>query len=243
MDFSNLDDVHPDQLIVLLRAVRQRIYTHAQQTAEKVSRNVVRRYAWIAQEDLQQELMMRVDRWVAAFDDSHASKNPWSKYLYHKMAFYSKDVLRKEDPLGIGWPQRQHYPAWFRLGSDSSGVMGGDGESAAMVGADVPKEMLGKIFQSSADDPSNQLSDEDQQWADSLAAFQSWVTKQRKAQARRKVNPDPLPDAGSGVARLSRLKFWDHVKHRVTFRQSKSISIGQWLADRRVDKLQLLLFK
>jgi len=243
MDLSTLDTVNPDDLIVLLRAVHERITAHAQTVAARISRSTQRKYPWIDQDDLQQEMLMRIPKWVAAFNDSHASRNPWSKYLYHKMYYYSKDLLRKEDPLGIGWPQKpkdkQHYPAWFRLGDDSSGVRGGDGETATLAGQACTPEMLGRVFESRRSDVGD--TDDDDQWQSDLDALVRLVNSLRKRQQRKPPAP-LLVDAGQGVARQSRCPHWDTAAGRVKFRQRRTESINHWRQIKRADRLQMLLF-
>ena len=101
------------------------ILDHAMTLAQEIAHRQHRKYRWIDPEDLQQELLMRLPQWIDRFDPRHQSATTWSKYLFWKMTLYVKDVLRREDPLGISWPQRKRYPAWFRLGEQSGKLAGG----------------------------------------------------------------------------------------------------------------------
>ncbi len=72
------------------------------------------------------------------------------------MNFYVKDVLRREDPAGICWPQREHYPTWYRLG-DQSGRLSSDSghldetDSALSNGGDCPSDLLGRSLEMDVD--------------------------------------------------------------------------------------------
>lgn len=108
-----------DELFRLARAANVAVYERSLPVAQKVARSYCKRYTWIDADDLTQDLMYEIPRIMYSFREENSAGNPWSKFLYHKLYFKCKDYLRKEDPLGICWPQKRQYPAWHRLGDES----------------------------------------------------------------------------------------------------------------------------
>ena len=96
-----------------------RIWISAWETARRVALSYCKKYEWLDADDLRGELLLGLPRFIKRYDASDPSKTDWPKYLFFKMNFYAKDVLRREDPLGISWPQKREYPSWNRLGDAS----------------------------------------------------------------------------------------------------------------------------
>jgi DNA-directed RNA polymerase specialized sigma24 family protein len=115
-DFSELN---VDEMFMLARRANTEVFERALPIVQKVARAYCRRYEWINQEDLVQDLMCEVPRVMYGYREDNDAGNVWSKYLYWRLQFKAKDVLRREDPLGISHPQKRKYPAWHRLGDES----------------------------------------------------------------------------------------------------------------------------
>lgn len=225
----------PDSLILRLREIQSAIATHATSVAAKIARRTQKKYPWICADDVQQDLLLRLDKWMREFEPHHGSHTTWSKYLYHKMSFYAKDLLRKEDPLGIGWPQRRNYPTWFRLGEQSVRMTaataprsqaGHAADPQCTVGADLHP---GQFRQASGryDTTDDAVAESDAQFvADYLAVhklFQSLPKPPRQIPVV--INGDTL--------RHSRCLWWDARKNRVRFRRRRSDTLAHWMAARR----------
>lgn len=194
----------PDLLISRLREVQSQIADHAMGLAKKLAIKTRKKYPWICPDDMQQNLMLRLDKWVAEYQPDHGSQTTWSKFLYHKMAFYTKDLLRKEDPLGIAWPQRKKYPDWFRLG-DQSGVM-----TNQFAAPDLH-----------SNDP------EDDQFVRDYLAVQNFFRSLPRI-------PNQIPVIVDGDSlRHARCLWWDNRRHRIRFRRRKSDTLAHWIAVRR----------
>ena len=116
MDFSKLT---PDEVFAIARQANVEVYTRALPIAQNIAGRYAKKYDWISAEDLVQNLMFEIPTIMYAYRDDDASGNPWSKYLFYKLYFKAKDYLRKEDPVGIKWPQKKQYPKWHRLGDES----------------------------------------------------------------------------------------------------------------------------
>lgn len=116
MDFSNLT---PDEVFAIARQSNVEVYTRALPIAKSIAERYAKKYDWISAEDLTQNLMYEIPSIMYAYRDDDASGNPWSKYLFYKLYFKGKDYLRKEDPVGIKWPQKKAYPKWHRLGDEA----------------------------------------------------------------------------------------------------------------------------
>jgi hypothetical protein len=116
MDFSNLT---PDEVFAIARQANVEVYTRALPIAQSIAARYAKKYDWISAEDLTQNLMYEIPSIMYAYRDDDASGNPWSKYLFYKLYFKGKDYLRKEDPVGIKWPQKKAYPKWHRLGDEA----------------------------------------------------------------------------------------------------------------------------
>ena len=114
--FSELDD---DAMFAVSHAAAQEVYTRAQPIARKLAARACKKYDWVNVDDLTQNLMLEIPRFMFAYDPHSPSKTSWSKYLFHKLYFYVKDLLRKEDPLGVKWPQKKVYPKWHRLADEA----------------------------------------------------------------------------------------------------------------------------
>jgi hypothetical protein len=87
--------------------------------ARRVASLYTKKYEWIDLDDLSSDLLLSVPRFVESFSLNHSSGTGWLKYCYHRFHFLCKDILRREDPLGIKWPQKKAYPSWHRLGDES----------------------------------------------------------------------------------------------------------------------------
>jgi DNA-directed RNA polymerase specialized sigma subunit len=87
--------------------------------AERIARNYARRYTWLDHEDIRQETLLAIHRIIKGFRPGKGAS--LEKYVYHRITYEVKDVLRCEDPLGISWPQKGkgHYPEWHRLGDEA----------------------------------------------------------------------------------------------------------------------------
>lgn len=215
------------QLRELLK-LQEAIIAHAIELAERIARKTARKYPWIDPDDLRQELIIPLPRWIASYNPEDKSKTTWSKYLYHKLNFYVKDVLRREDPVGIKWPQRKQYPTWFRLGDQSgrlSSSSSHDEESRSTSGIgqgdDCPSDLLGEtlVVQSDSGDD-----EQDQLWQRDLAGLQKMAAKYRKR------GDFPLMiDAGAGVCRSARCAFWDRELGRVRFNPKKCVSLAAYI--------------
>jgi hypothetical protein len=222
MDASQTDI---DNAIVQLRDLQELITAHAIGLAERIAKKTVRRYPWIDLEDLRQELIIPLPRWIQRYNPSDKSKTSWSKYLYHKMNFYVKDVLRKEDPVGIKWPQREQYPTWFRLGDQSGRLSSSssrdDEGRGSGQGDDCPSDLLGKTLVVQSDLSGEE---EDQIWQSDLAGLQKLAAKNRK-----RVGFPLLIDRGAGVCRAARCVFWDRELGRVRFNPKKCVSLADYI--------------
>ena len=84
--------------------------------AKRRAQITARRYAWLDADDLENSVLLKFPRMVEIFDLD--GKNPFKKYVYFSLVNRMKDVLRREDPLGIRYPQKRHYPEWHRLGDE-----------------------------------------------------------------------------------------------------------------------------
>lgn len=77
------------------------------------------RYAWLDSDDVENFLLSKIPDFIRTFNPDNEQGNPWKKYCYFRMVFMAKDFCRKEDPLGIGYPQKKQYPEWYRLGDEA----------------------------------------------------------------------------------------------------------------------------
>jgi hypothetical protein len=94
------------------------IFARVGKVVNRIAGNYCRRYTWIDPEDLSQSLMAeKLPKIIKCY---RPGKNTdWEKYVYHRLTFSAKDLLRCEDPLGIGFPQKKQYPEWHRLGDEA----------------------------------------------------------------------------------------------------------------------------
>ncbi len=190
------------------------IFEHAAILTRQIVQKTVGKYPWISGDDLQQELLMRIDFFADRFDPTKG--NSWVKNMYFRLNFYVKDVLRKEDPVGIKWPQREHYPQWFRLGCHDGRQ---EGEDLSHFGADFDGSSL-------VDDDGPSLEAiEQRQWQADFDAVG------RLAEEIRGDNRIPsMVDCGHGVCRSTELEFWSKRKGRLKFRGKSLLS---WLRRKR----------
>jgi hypothetical protein len=222
-----------DTAIVQLRDLQELITAHAIGLAERIAKKTVRKYPWIDPDDLRQELIIPLPRWIERYNPKDRSKTSWSKYLYHKLNFYVKDVLRREDPVGIKWPQREQYPTWFRLGDQSGRLSGGGDESQAGFGQgdDCPSDLLGQKLVVESDFVGDE---EDQLWQRDLAGLQKLAAKNRK-----RKSSAVLVDEGQGMCRSVRCQFWDRELRRVRFNSKKCVRLADYIGR---ESKQLLLW-
>jgi hypothetical protein len=221
-----------DAAFVQLRELQGQLLEHAIGLADRIAAKAVRRYSWLCADDLRQELLIPLPRWIDRYNPKDKSGTSWSKYLYHKMNFYLKDVLRREDPVGIKWPQREQYPTWFRLGDQSArlSISGDDSQDESLTGesgygSDCPDELLGKTLEISVELSSDE---DDQIWQRDLAGLLKLAKQNRK-----RKQYQLLVDAGNGVARVPRCEFWDSSKSRVRFAPKKVVSLASWVGHSR----------
>jgi hypothetical protein len=92
----------------------EKVWEEAVPVAKKIAINYVRKFPWIDVDDLSQSMLLKVPDIFRKFDPDRGAK--WSTYLYLRLYLIAKDILRKEDPLGIKFPRSQIYPTWERLG-------------------------------------------------------------------------------------------------------------------------------
>jgi hypothetical protein len=118
-------ELSSDEMYLHARAASIEVYERAQPIARKIAERYCKKYAWVSADDLTQNLMLEIPKIIYTFNPDNKQKNPWSKYLYFKLYFAAKDLLRKEDPLGISWPQKKAYPNWYRLQDDATIVARG----------------------------------------------------------------------------------------------------------------------
>ncbi len=111
---------------------KKRVFEKLLPVAERIARTYCDKYNWVDAEDLAQEMLLVVPGIIRRYDPSNSAGNSFSKYAYHRLYFEAKDCLRQEDPLGIKWPQKKHYPEWHRLGDEgfeTFEVMANDADS------------------------------------------------------------------------------------------------------------------
>lgn len=100
------------------------LWEHSIPQIARIAGLFIRRYPWIAHDDLAQAILVEFPRLLARFNPWRArAKNiTWNKYLYFSAYRTAQDILRREDPLGISIPQKAHYPSWRRFSeiTDSS---------------------------------------------------------------------------------------------------------------------------
>jgi len=108
-----------EHMFTVARLANCAVYERAGPIAEKIAKRYAKKYDWISVEDLTQNMLFDIPAIMYAYRADNAAKNPWGKYLYYKLYFLAKDYLRKEDPVGIKWPQKKAYPRWHRLGDES----------------------------------------------------------------------------------------------------------------------------
>lgn len=80
--------------------------------AGRIAMSFRNKYPWIDAQDLKQSILLTYPKIVNRFDHT---KVKFDKYV--AISFYraAQDELRKEDPLGIGIPQKSKYPKYAHL--------------------------------------------------------------------------------------------------------------------------------
>lgn len=202
-----------------LKDFEAEIYEFAAILSQTIAITNVGKYPWIDPNDLQQELLMRVRHFSINFDPKKVKKKKpsWSKNLWFRLSFYVKDVLRKEDPVGIGYPQRKRYPQWFRLGA-LDGTQ--EGEDQSPNGTDFDGSELTEV-----DAAITVESLEQRQWQSDFDAVG------RLAEEIRGDNRIPsMVDCGHGVCRSRKLEWWCKRKGRLKFRGN---SLLKWVRSNR----------
>lgn len=142
---SSLSLLSADDLYAVARASNVAVYERSQPIARRIAGLYVKRYSWIDVDDLTQDLMFEIPRIMYGYRPDNSAGNPWSKFLYHKLYFKAKDALRREDPLGIGWPQKREYPAWHRLGDQA--LEGFDAPDTREPPIDLDPELKDEVHQ------------------------------------------------------------------------------------------------
>jgi DNA-directed RNA polymerase specialized sigma24 family protein len=115
-EFEQLD---ADQMFAVSHMASREVFNRALPIARLLANRYCKKYDWVSSEDLAQSMVLEIPRFMFAYDPANASGTSWSKYLYHKLYYLAKDLLRKEDPLGVKWPQKKVYPKWHRLMDDA----------------------------------------------------------------------------------------------------------------------------
>lgn len=121
---SAFPPVDPDREIVLRAksgdadAINE-LWTRAIPVAKLRAEATVGRYQWLDPEDLQNDLLAFLPQFLQRYNPDNEAGNHWQKYLYFAIYWGVKDILRGEAPLGIGYPQKKHYPEWHRLGDEA----------------------------------------------------------------------------------------------------------------------------
>lgn len=101
-----------------------RLWEVAIQIADHRAKLTCHRYGWLDPDDIRNELVLKFPKVLELFNID--SPNPFSKFVYFSFAFRAKDILRAEDPLGIGYPQKKQYPQWHRLGDEAFNAFDAD---------------------------------------------------------------------------------------------------------------------
>lgn len=89
------------------------LWEGAMPRAEKIASSFCARYPWLDRDDLSQSILAEFPKLLRRYKPELS--RGWAKYLYHTLYRATQDVLRAEDPLGINYPHKRHYPSWCRL--------------------------------------------------------------------------------------------------------------------------------
>lgn len=100
-------------------AAKWRVWEAAVPVAQKIAQRYCAQYFWVDDHDLSADMLLALPRFISTYDQKNSSKTDWSKYLFFKLNFYAKDCLRREDPVGLRWPQKRAHPEFHRLGDFS----------------------------------------------------------------------------------------------------------------------------
>jgi DNA-directed RNA polymerase specialized sigma subunit len=85
--------------------------------AGKIAMTFVKRYPWVAFDDLNQSILLTYPKIISRFDPSKAKFEKFVAISFYRAA---QDELRRQDPLGIGIPQKSHYPAYTQISNVES---------------------------------------------------------------------------------------------------------------------------
>lgn len=98
-----------------------------------------------------QSLMAEVPKIRARYDPSFGKC--WQKYFFFRAQGAVRDILRREDPLGIKYPQKKMYPEWHRLSDESlSGYDTPDHRhQESDLDADQTENVIGDLFSTLAE--------------------------------------------------------------------------------------------
>ncbi len=146
------------------------------------------RYAWLDQNDIQQELCLFAPKILRAFKFSYV--NPLRKYVYFRLVYAAKDVLRREDPLGVSWPQKGKgpYPEWHRL-SDLAEKWDTEGREKS------PDQILEQIEESTNPCTENHYQIHRQKRLKGPSTVKSWLRQTKRKKRNRHVELEAVsPD-------------------------------------------------
>lgn len=191
------------------------LLTRITPVAKRIAANYCRRYAWLDPEDILQDLFAdKLLQIIGRYRPGRATD--WEKYAYHRITFAVKDILRCEDPLGIGFPQKKQYPEWHRLGDEAF-----DGF-----------EVVGRKELDSDELDMLKLHESITAWRESFALCRV-VAKKMKAFVSGDVH------AAAWVTENTSGKFIGQFDYRR--KRLARVSLGQWINERAKPK-QLVLF-
>lgn len=183
--------------------------------AKKSAIKAARKYTWLDADDLQQSLLVKfIDQIIRRYRPGKNGTS-WEKFSAVAMAFALKDVLRAEDPLGISWPQKQHYPEWYRLGD--------------------------KVFTDADFDIQSHREMTHQEWEDLqfIQSIEDWRAAFRSSKpVRRRRFTEPLANDIPPAAWVNGKYVGKYIPKRK--RMLPRLAIGSWIRNRRELKNRLL---
>jgi hypothetical protein len=157
------------------------LWTAAIPVTERIARNGTKRYPWIDPEEVAQELQLDFQKILRRFDVCNLKGNHWKKYYYHRAVFTVKDILRREDPLGIRFPFKKQYPEWYRLGDEAFDGFEVDSDHAEPLDQLIESEIF------------TTFADLDADIAELQAGLNEISHRPDKAKGFRKKRPKPNP--------------------------------------------------
>lgn len=108
----DFDTVSDDDTAILARygdsEARNVLWSRSIDMCHKIAGSFVAKYPWITHDDLSQEVLSNFPRLLRRYRPAQGTG--WNKFLYHTFYRACQDALRLEDPLGLGIPQKMHYP-------------------------------------------------------------------------------------------------------------------------------------